>query len=546
MGIFDFNRTWSGFSKNAEKKMDKAEEQKKKVASLSPVENDDALVIDMRNVFSAASYGIGMGLFDGAGESEEVTAINAYRELAMRPEVSLAVTEITNEAVVCDYQAFPVSIVFNDDIGENQHNKLAEKTKKVIIEEFENVLQILKFAETAGERFRQWYVDGKCYYHAVLDPNNPKAGIVDIRQIDPRNIKKVVETEEVQKDGVTLKRIKDEYYVYTSYSGSNNANAWETPMDNQLVKLHADSIASSNSGIYKEKQNGDLFAISHLEKAIKPANQLKLLEDALVIYRLARAPERRVFNVDVGSLPKVKAEQYLVSLIAKYRNKMTYDTTTGTIGDQRNIMSMLEDFWLPKREGRGTDISTLPGGQGLGQIEDVDYFRKKLYNSLNVPTSRLTEDGATFNLGRSGEITREEVKFAKFILGLRARFSKFLLKLLEIQLTQKGILTPDEFRENQKIINFQWATDMHWKEMADAEMLNNRLALLMTVEPFVGKYYDAEWVMREILKFDEKEIQLAKERQKQNDIDPNDNDGEEEPMGDPAKPTHSNMPDPWS
>ena len=222
------------------------------------------------------------------------------------------------------------------------------------------------------ERFRQWYVDGKCYYHAVLDPENPKNGIVDIRQIDPRHIKKVIETEEVKKNGVTLKRVKDEYYKYTAYIGSKEQNnAWENQVRNEVVKIHPDSIAYANSGIFREAQNGEMLAISHLEKAIKPANQLKLLEDALVIYRLARAPERRVFNVDVGSLPKIKAEQYMASLMTKYRNKMTYNSATGNVSDQRNLMSMLEDYWLPRREGRGTDITTLPGGQGLGQIEEI-------------------------------------------------------------------------------------------------------------------------------------------------------------------------------
>lgn len=536
---FNFNRMWSGFSKNAETQMNKAADKEKHIASLSPVDNSDAMVVDIRNVFGMSGYGSGMGVYDSNTEMDETTSINACRELAMRPEVSQAISEITTEAVVADYQRFPISIVFDDTIK----STLTAGTKKKIVEEFEHVLRILKFDETAVERFRQWYVDGKCYYHAVLDPENPKNGIVDIRQIDPRHIKKVIETEEVKKNGVTLKRVKDEYYKYTAYIGSKEQNnAWENQVRNEVVKIHPDSIAYANSGIFREAQNGEMLAISHLEKAIKPANQLKLLEDALVIYRLARAPERRVFNVDVGSLPKIKAEQYMASLMTKYRNKMTYNSATGNVSDQRNLMSMLEDYWLPRREGRGTDITTLPGGQGLGQIEDVDYFRKKLYNSLNVPSSRMMPE-TMYALGRSGEITREEVKFSKFIMSLRAKFSHVLLKLLEIQLVQKNVLSAVEFRENAAVINFQWENDMHWKELADADVLQGRLALLQAIEPYIGKFYDAEMVMKDVLKFNEKEIELAKKHQENNQIDPNENDGEIEMEPNNAKDNGNNESD---
>ena len=519
--------------------MNKAADKEKHIASLSPVDNSDAMVVDIRNVFGMSGYGSGMGVYDSNTEMDETTSINACRELAMRPEVSQAISEITTEAVVADYQKFPISIVFDDTIK----STLTAGTKKKIVEEFEHVLRILKFDETAVERFRQWYVDGKCYYHAVLDPENPKNGIVDIRQIDPRHIKKVIETEEVKKNGVTLKRVKDEYYKYTAYIGSKEQNnAWENQVRNEVVKIHPDSIAYANSGIFRETQNGEMLAISHLEKAIKPANQLKLLEDALVIYRLARAPERRVFNVDVGSLPKIKAEQYMASLMTKYRNKMTYNSATGNVSDQRNLMSMLEDYWLPRREGRGTDITTLPGGQGLGQIEDVDYFRKKLYNSLNVPSSRMMPE-TMYALGRSGEITREEVKFSKFIMSLRAKFSHVLLKLLEIQLVQKNVLSAVEFRENAAVINFQWENDMHWKELADADVLQGRLALLQAIEPYIGKFYDAEMVMKDVLKFNEKEIELAKKHQENNQIDPNENDGEIETEPNDAKDNGDNESD---
>lgn len=532
---FNFNRMWSGFSKNAEKQLEKAKEQKDRVASLSPVNDEDAVVVDMRNVFGMTGYGSGMGAYDSRNEMDEAASINAYRELAMRPEVSMAVGEIVNEAVVTDHTSSPVSIVFD----EAPKNTLKQNTKKKIIEEFNIILNLLHFNETAAERFRQWYVDGKCYYHAVLDPDNAKNGIVDIRQIDPRHIKKIIVTEDVKKNGVTLKKVKETYYRYTSYVGSKNNNSWENAVKNEIIKIHPDSIAYANSGIYREKQDGELIAISHLEKAIKPANQLGLLEDALVIYRLARAPERRVFNVDVSNLPKIKAEQHIVSLMTKYRNKLVYNSNDGTVADQRNIMSMLEDFWFPKRAGQGTDISTLPGGQGLGQVEDVDYFRKKLYNSLNVPASRFNQD-QPFVLGRSGEITREEVKFSKFIMGLRAKFSKMLLKLLEIQLVQKNILTPLEYKDLEPTINFKWAEDMHWKELADADVLNNRLQSLQSIEPYVGKYYDAEWVMKNVLKFDEEQVQLALKHQQENKIDPNENNGETEEEEPPQEEAPTN------
>lgn len=526
---YNFNRFWSGFSKNAEKELNKANKEKEKVAALSPVENEDALVIDFRNIFgSLGGYGGGMGLFGTDIEQEEIDAINSYRALSERPEVSTAIAEITNEAVVADYTDFPVSIVFAD---EEKDSRLKESTRKVILKEFDEILKLLRFNETAAERFRQWYIDGKCYYHAVLDPDDPKKGIVDIRQIDPRHIKKIIEMEEVMKDGVSLKKVKNTYYRYTSYIGTKEGQtSWENAIQSQVVAIHPDAIAYANSGLYREGKDGNIIAISYLEKAIRPSNQLNLLEDALVIYRLARAPERRVFNIDVGSLPKVKAEQYISSLIAKYRSKMVYNSDTGSVDDQRNLMSMLEDFWLPKREGRGTEITTLPGGQGLGQIEDVEYFRKKLYDSLNIPTSRINSE-TQFVLGRSGEITREEVKFSKFILMLRAKFSKFLLKLLEIQLVNKNILTPQEFRDNEAIISFQWANDMHWKELADAEMLNNRLALLSTMENYIGKYYTDEWVMKNVLKLTAEEIENAKDLQKKNDVDPEERSDSEEGNG---------------
>lgn len=523
---YNFNRLWSGFSKNAEKDLEKANKEKERIAALSPVENEDALVIDFRNIFGAlGGYGAGMGLFGTDIEQEEIDAIESYRALSERPEVSAAIAEITNEAVTADYTDFPVSIVFND---EEKDSKLKEATRKVILEEFEEILKILKFNETAPERFRQWYIDGKCYYHAVLDPDNPKKGIIDIRQIDPRHIKKIIETEEVLEDGVSLRKVKNVYYRYSSYIGTKEGQtSWENAIQNQMVAIHPDAIAYANSGLFREGRDGNIMAISHLEKAIRPSNQLNLLEDALVIYRLARAPERRVFNIDVGSLPKVKAEQYISSLIAKYRSKMVYNSEKGTVDDQRNLMSMLEDFWLPKREGRGTEITTLASGQGLGQIEDVEYFRKKLYDSLNIPVSRLNSE-AQFVLGRSGEITREEVKFSKFILMLRAKFSKFLLKLLEIQLVNKNILTAQEFRDNENLISFQWANDMHWKELADAEMLNNRLALLSTMENYIGKYYTDEWVMKNVLKLTADEIEAAKELQKKNNENPEDRGDDEE------------------
>lgn len=495
-------KLFSNFSTNSEKQYNKQSERENKEEMLSAVPEEDAIIIN-DGYFNLSGYGTGFGSNDGINdELTEEQSISTYRELARRPEIDQAIQEIVNDAVVTDYIKNPVSLSFVDDkcFGEN--------TKKVIVEEFNTILRLLNFKETAPEKFRQWYIDGKCYYHAVLDSQKANAGIISIRQIDPRKIKKVIEYENITKKGVTHKRVKEEYYKYSNYIDTKSTFGWENQTRKEVVKIHPDTIAYSNSGIFKEKRSGEVYSISYLEKALKTANQLKLLEDSLVIYRLARAPERRVFNVDVGSLPKIKAEQYMHSLMNKYRNKMVYNSNTGSVADQRNLVSMLEDFWLPKREGRGTDISTLPGGQGLGQIEDVDYFRKKLYNSLNIPSTRYNTE-ALYSIGRSGELTREEIKFSKFVEMLRCKFSKFLLKLLEIQLIQKNVLSLEEFRKNENNISFVWNVDMHWREIADNEILNNRLASLQAIEPFIDVYFTKEWVLKNVLRFTEEEIEHA-------------------------------------
>lgn len=506
-------KLFSNFSTSSEKQYKKQKDKEVGEEMLSAVPQEDTIIVD-DGYFNLSGYGSGFGSNDGINdELTEEQSISTYRELARRPEIDQAIQEIVNDAVVTDYTKNPLSLLFLDE------KCFGEKTKKVIIEEFNVILKLLNFKETASEKFRQWYIDGKCYYHAVLDRQNASNGIVSIKQIDPRKIKKVTVYENVNKKGVTYKKVKEEYYKYSNYIDAKTSFGWESQNRKEVVKIHPDSIAYSNSGVFKEKRNGEIYSISYLEKVLKTANQLKLLEDSLVIYRLARAPERRVFNVDVGSLPKIKAEQYMHSLMNKYRNKMVYNSSTGSVADQRNLVSMLEDFWLPKREGRGTDISTLPGGQGLGQIEDVDYFRKKLYNSLNIPSTRYNSE-ALYSIGRSGELTREEIKFSKFIEMLRCKFSKFLLKLLEIQLVQKNVLTLEEFKKQENNISFKWNIDMYWREIADNEILSNRLSSLQAIEPFIDRYFTKEWVLKNVLHLSEEDIlQVSNMKSKNKEVE---------------------------
>jgi hypothetical protein len=436
----------------------------------------------------------------------ELELITRYREMANHPELEMAIDDIVNEAITHDVTGRTVNIVLDK-------LKQPETVKKKISEEFETVLKMLNFGNLSDDLFKRWYIDGRIYYHVVVDESNPKEGIQELRYIDPRKIRKVRELVKGRdpKTGANIIQSIAEYYVYSdkgtttqTYSASVNAG----------LRIAPDSIINVNSGLMDAKNT---FVISYIHKAIKPLNQLRMVEDAVVIYRLSRAPERRVFYIDVGNLPKGKAEQYLRDVMIKYKNKVVYDSSTGEIRDDRKHMSMLEDFWLPRREGgKGTEITTLPAGQNLGELEDVKYFRQKLLQSLNVPISRLEpQQGGMIGLGRTTEVTRDEVKFNKFIIRLRNKFSQIFDHALEKQCVLKGICTREEWDQFKEDIYYDYVKDNNFTELRDAELLQSRIQTLTTVDPYVGRYYSAEWVRRNILQQTEEEIAQIDQQIKQ-------------------------------
>jgi len=495
MALFDF------FNQFGKKSQEEIQIPEKREESFAPPNLEDTIIVNSGGIISQTIP------FSDTGNTNERDLIDSWRELASRPEVDWALQEIVNEAIVTDFTDYPVSL----EIPKSA--KLPEKITNRLQEEFDYILGLMNFNRTSTEKFRQWYIDGKHYYHGIIDTQNPSKGLIGVRWIDPRSIKKVVETEKVKNaQGIEIEKIKDVYFLYNTY-GNFNGSITQT---RQAIKVHPDAIAYSNSGLFREKPDGTNLAISHLDKALKPANQLRLLEDSLVIYRLARSPERRIFYVDVGNLPKTKAEQYLSSIMNRFKNKMVYDTNTGELKDQTNNLSMLEDYWLPRREGgRGTEVTTLPGGQNLGEMTDVEYFYKKLYKSLNIPTSRLQSD-STFNLGRSAEITREEVKFSKFINYLRSKFSETFVQLLKIQVVTKKIMDDKDYEEISPNLIFKWKTDSYWDELMFNEMWQARAALMQQLEPYVGKYFSQEWIKKNVLSLSDEEIkeissQISKE-----------------------------------
>ena len=421
---------------------------------------------------------------EGTAKSE-ADLIQRYREVSLHPECDMAVEDIINEAIVADETIKSVRINV-DNIG------FSDDVKLKMSQEFDEVLNLLAFNTKGHDIFRRWYVDGRVYYHKVIDRKSPRKGITELRYIDPMKIKKV---REIQKNraasakGIDIIEDFEEYYIYNP-KGIDNTNATG-------ARVAVDSISYCPSGIIDQTKN---LVLSYLHKAIKPVNQLRMIEDAVVIYRIARAPERRIFKIDVGNLPKVKAEQYLKDVMNRYRNKLVYDASTGEIRDDRNYMSMLEDFWLPSREGgRGTDITTLPGGNNLGEIADIEYFQRKLYRSLNVPVSRL-EPSSGFALGRAQEITRDELKFTKFVQRLRKKFTELFNDLLQTQLILKGVLTIEDWESMVDYINYDFLKDGHFAELKDSEMLTERIRLCQEVQQYVGKYFSADYVRRHILK----------------------------------------------
>ena len=465
--------------------------------------NDDGAV----TITSNAYYGTYVDL-EGSVRNE-LELITRYREMANHPECEMAIDEIVNEAITHTTDGKVVDIVLDK-------LKQPESIKKKIIDEFETILRMTNFSNLADDLFKRWYIDGRIYYHIVVDESNPKEGIKELRYIDPRKIRKVREIKKDRdpKTGANVIKSIAEYYVYND-KGTNTQTY--TAQVNNGLRIAPDAVINVNSGLMDAKNT---FVISYLHKAIKPLNQLRMIEDAIVIYRLSRAPERRIFYIDVGNLPKGKAEQYLRDVMVKYRNKMVYDASTGELRDDRKHMSMLEDFWLPRREGgKGTEITTLPAGQNLGELEDVKYFRSKLLNSLNVPISRLEpqQTGGMIGIGRSTEVTRDEVKFTKFIQRLRNKFSQVFDHALKVQLVLKGICTQSEWEEFKESIYYDYKKDNNFVELRDAELLRERINLLTMVDPFIGKYYSQEWIKKKVLYMSDEDIKNMQKQMKKED-----------------------------
>jgi len=416
----------------------------------------------------------------------EYDMVVKYRMMAMHPEVDSAIEDIIQEAIVTDQNDSPVQIdLANLDVSDS--------VKEMIRTEFDYIKNLIGFDTKAHEMFRRWYIDGRLYYHKVIDLKRPQDGILELRYVDPQKIKKVRQINKIPKTADQFQSLDygkvDEYFIYNP-KGLRNTSA------NSGIKIAKDAITYVTSGILDTNKN---IVLSYLHKAIKVLNQLMMIEDSLVIYRISRAPERRIFYIDVGNLPKVKAEQYLREVMSRYRNKLVYDANTGEIRDDRKYMSMLEDFWLPRREGgRGTEITTLPGGQNLGELTDIQYFQTKLYKALNVPAGRL-ESGQAFNIGRSSEIMRDELKFTKFVGKLRKKFSEMFQDILKTQLILKGVITPEDWDDMKEHIQYDYLYDNHFTELKNIEMLNEKINLITAMEPFMGRYFSTEYVRTNIL-----------------------------------------------
>ena len=436
----------------------------------------------------------------------EFDLIKRYREMALHPECDSAIEDIVNEAIVSDSNDSPVEI-------ELSNLNASDGIKKTIRQEFKHILDLLDFDKKAHEIYRNWYIDGRLYYHKIIDLKRPEDGIKELRYIDAMKMRYVrKQKQDKKKDLNRLNPLRDDPMDYTFpeleefFIYNPKTNGTGNPMQTSSssgIKMTKDSVAYCTSGLVDRNRGNTL---SYLHKAIKSLNQLRMIEDSLVIYRLSRAPERRIFYIDVGNLPKMKAEQYLRDVMMRYRNKLVYDANTGEIRDDKKYMAMLEDFWLPRREGgRGTEISTLPGGQNLGEITDIEYFKKKLYRSLNVPPSRMDGEGG-FNLGRSSEILRDELKFTKFVGRLRKRFSAMFNDMLRTQLLLKNVITPEDWEVMSEHIQYDFLYDNHFSELKEAELMNERLSLAATAEPYVGKYYSQDYVRRKILRQTDIEI----------------------------------------
>ena len=471
---------------------------------ISPVPKTNQDGVD--NYISSGFYGSYLDI-EGVYKTEH-DLIRRYREMALHPECDGAIEDVVNEAIVSDLYDSPVEI-------ELSNLNAGDSLKKAIREEFKNIKEILDFDRKAHEIFRNWYIDGRLYYLKVIDVKNPMGGIQDLRYIDPMKMKFVRQQKKEDPrtkiqvgsqggaEGVNEPDI-EEYFLYTAKPNYNSGMIAGSGAKRGSVKIAKDSVVYCSSGLV-DRNKGTV--LSYMHKAIKALNQLRMIEDSLVIYRLSRAPERRIFYIDVGNLPKVKAEQYLKEVMSRYRNKLVYDANTGEVRDDRKFMSMLEDFWLPRREGgRGTEITTLPGGQNLGELSDIEYFQKKLYRALGVPESRIAADGG-FNLGRSSEILRDELKFSKFVGRLRKRFSAMFNDMLRTQLILKNIITPEDWESMGEHIQYDFLYDNQFAELKESEMIQSRLGNLATIEPYIGKFYSTEFVRKKILRQTDSEIE---------------------------------------
>jgi len=479
-----------------------SEKKSKSIVSPVPPSNEDGVDYYIQSGFYGQSIDI-----EGVYRTE-YDLIRRYREMSLHPECEGAIEDVVNEAIVSDLYDSPVEI-------ELSNLNASDKLKKIIRDEFKYIKEIMDFDKKSHEIFRNWYIDGKLFYLKVIDIKKPEDGIQELRYIDPMKMKHVRQEKKTNNNSgpnlsaltnfnvnqVTYPEI-EEYFLYTPVS--NYPSGMLGSSAKGAIKIARDSITYCTSGLI-DRNKGTV--LSYLHKAIKALNQLRMIEDSLVIYRLSRAPERRIFYIDVGNLPKVKAEQYLKEVMSRYRNKLVYDANTGEVRDDRKFMSMMEDFWLPRREGgRGTEITTLPGGQNLGELSDIEYFQKKLYRSLGVPESRIAGGGDGFNLGRSSEILRDELKFSKFVARLRKRFANMFNDMLRTQLLLKNIVTPEDWNIMSDHIQYDFLYDNHFAELKEAELLTNRLTLVTTMEPYIGKYFSTEYVRKKILRQTDVEI----------------------------------------
>lgn len=475
-----------GFSISRQKDDD---EQLAQQSFTPPTQDDGALTIT-----SAAYYGTYVDM-DGTAKNE-IELISRYREMSMQPEIESAIDDIINEAICSDDDGKNIKMVL-DDLQQ------PDKIKKALQAEFQTILKLLNYNNMAQDIFRRYYVDGRMYYHIIIDRENPTQGIRELRYVDPRKLRKVreIKKKKDERTGVEVMNVINEYYIFNDKVVSGGSSNFG-PVG---VRITTDAIVSVVSGLMDSRR---AVVLSYLHKAIKPLNQLRMIEDATVIYRISRAPERRIFYIDVGNLPKLKAEQYLRDIMVKYKNKLVYDANTGEVRDDRKFMSMMEDFWLPRREGgKGTEIATLPGGQNLGELEDVKYFEKKLYKALSVPVSRLNPETSGFSLGKTNEITRDELKFAKFVDRLRNKFSSLFDQAMRVQCVLKGICTADEWDDMKEHIHFNFIKDNNFTELKDAELMRERLSLLSNVDPYTGTYFSKLYVQRKVLRMTDDEIE---------------------------------------